>query len=111
MKVVVTATGPSLDATVDPRFGRCPYFVLVETDDLQSRGMENPCVALGSGAGIQAAKFVTGEGAEVVLTGACGPKAYDTLTAAGVEVLIGCQGTLRDAIEDFRTGRGAPVDR
>ncbi len=109
MKVMVTATGPSLDATVDPRFGRCSYFVLVETTDLGSQAMENPCLALGSGAGIQAAKFVTGHGAQVVLTGACGPKAHETLTAAGVDVVTGCSGTLRDALDDLRSEREVPV--
>ena len=58
MKIAVTATEPSLDGAVDPRFGRCPYFVIVETDDLVFEAVDNPNVTLGGGAGIQSAQFM-----------------------------------------------------
>lgn len=105
MKIVVTATQPSLDAAVDPRFGRCPYFLIVETDDLAFEAVENPNVALGGGAGIQSAQLMNEKGVRFVLTGNCGPNAHRTLSAAGVQVIVGCSGVARDVVEKFTAGQ------
>jgi len=105
MKIAVTATGPSLDAPVDPRFGRCPYFLIVETDNLAFEAVENPSVTLGGGAGIQSAQFISEKGARFVLTGNCGPNAYQTLSAAKIEVIVGCSGVVRDVVEQFKAGQ------
>ena len=105
MKIVVTATDPSLDGAVDPRFGRCRYFVIVETDDLAFEAVENPNITLGGGAGIQSAQFMNEKEVRFVLTGNCGPNAYRTLAAAGIEVIVGCSGLVRDVVEQFKAGR------
>jgi predicted Fe-Mo cluster-binding NifX family protein len=104
MRVAVTSTGPSLDAPVDPRFGRCPYFLLVETDDMSFKAVANENSALGGGAGIQSARLVVQEGARTVLTGNCGPNAHEALSAAGVEVVVGCSGTVSEVAERFKAG-------
>jgi predicted Fe-Mo cluster-binding NifX family protein len=105
MKIVVTATEPSLDGAVDPRFGRCPYFLIVETDDLAFEAVENPNVVLGGGAGIQSAQLMNEKGVRFVLTGNCGPNAHRTLSAAGIEVIVGCSGLVQDVVEQFKAGR------
>lgn len=104
MKVVVTSTGASLESSVDPRFGRCSYFVFVETDGMSLEAVENANASLGGGAGIQSAQLVVEKGAEVVLTGNCGPNAYQTLAAAGVKVYTGARGTVKEALEQFESG-------
>jgi len=111
MKIVVTATEPSLDGAVDPRFGRCPYFVIVETDDLAFEAVDNPNLTLGGGAGIQSAQLMDQKGVRFVLTGNCGPNAYRTLAAAGIEVIIGCSGLIRDVVEQFKAGRLNAADK
>lgn len=105
MKIAITATGPDLDATVEPRFGRCPYFLIVDPDSLSFESVENPNAALGAGAGIQSAQLIAEKAAEVVLTGNCGPNAYQTLSAAGIGVVIGCSGTVRQVVEQFKAGQ------
>ncbi|NQT19897.1 MAG: NifB/NifX family molybdenum-iron cluster-binding protein [Planctomycetes bacterium] len=105
MKIVVTAAQPSLEAAVDPRFGRCSYFLIVETDDLAFEAVENPNVALGGGAGIQSAQLMNEKGVRFVLTGNCGPNAHQTLSAAGVQVIVGCSGVARDVVEKFTAGQ------
>ena len=102
MKIVVTSTGPGLDAQIDPRFGRCQYFVFVETDDLSFEVVENPNIALGGGAGIQSAQVSAEKGGAVVLTGNCGPNAYQTLAAAGVQVIVRVSGSVREVVEQFK---------
>ncbi len=110
MKIAVTATGNTLDSSVDPRFGRCPNFLIVETDDLSFEVVDNPNVSLGGGAGIQSAQFMADRGVTHVLTGNCGPNAYKTLSAAGVAVIVGCSGPVRQAVEQFKAGRLSPVE-
>ncbi len=101
MKVVVTAAGGDLDAKVDPRFGRAPYFLVVETDDMSFEAVENAAADASGGAGIQAAQTVAGAGAKAVLTGNCGPNAHRTLQAAGIAVVVGVAGTVRKAVERY----------
>jgi predicted Fe-Mo cluster-binding NifX family protein len=109
MKVAVSAMGSTLDAAVDPRFGRCQVFVLVETDDMTFEAMENESGTLGGGAGIQSAQLMARKGVKTVLTGNCGPNAHQTLTAAGIEVVVGCGGTVSDAIARFKAGHCQPA--
>jgi predicted Fe-Mo cluster-binding NifX family protein len=90
---------------VDPRFGRCAYFVIVETEDMGFEALANESGALGHGAGIQAARLMAEQQVKAVLTGRCGPNAHETLRAADIEVMIGCSGTVADAVEAFKTGR------
>ena len=104
MKIAITAVEPGLDAAVDPRFGRCPYFLIVETDDLAFEAVENPNVDSGGGAGVSSAQIVAEKGAKSVLTGNCGPKAYQTLSAVGIEIIVGCSGTVKDVVEQFKAG-------
>ena len=104
MMIAVTASGPGLDAQVDPRFGRCANFVLVDSETMETEEAENENVSVGGGAGIQSAQLVTNKGATVVLTGNCGPNAFRTLQAAGIEVIVGVTGTVREAIEKYKAG-------
>ncbi len=66
MKICVTSTGPSLDAPVDPRFGRCQYFVIVDSETMEYEAMQNPSIGASGSAGIQAAQTVAGKGVGVV---------------------------------------------
>ncbi len=109
MKIAISATGKDLNSNVDPRFGRCAYFIIVDPDTMEYEAFENQSVMLGGGAGIQAAQFIASKGAEVVITGNCGPNAVRTLEAAGIKIITGYNGTVRQAIEDFKMGRLKPT--
>lgn len=105
MKVVVTATGGDLDAQVDPRFGRANFFIFVDSETLDFEVLPNPAQGASGGAGVQAAQAVADKGAEAVITGQVGPNALYALKAAGIRVYVGAQGTVREALELFRSGR------
>lgn len=112
MKVVVTAQGTHLESLVDPRFGRARYFLLVDTDTLEATAHDNAQnLDLPQGAGIQAAQLVARLGAEALVTGHVGPKAFATLQAANVAVYTGATGTVREAIEQLNGGRLSPAER
>ena len=99
MRIAVTSKGTVLDSEVDPRFGRAPYILIVDTDTLAFEVVDNSSnVNAFKGAGIQAAVMISEKGAEVLMTGYCDPKAFDTLEAAGVKVVSDITGTVQDAV-------------
>ena len=104
MKIAVTASGEGLDAEVDPRFARSAAFVFVDTDTMEAETVENANVTVGGGAGPLSAQLVSEKEATVVLTGNCGPNAYRTLQAAGITVIVGVTGTVREAVEKYKAG-------
>jgi len=53
MKVAISSSGKDLDSQIDPNFGRCPYYLIVETDDMSFEALDNESVALELGAGVQ----------------------------------------------------------
>jgi predicted Fe-Mo cluster-binding NifX family protein len=108
MKIAVSATAPDLDAEVEPRFGRCQYFVIVDPQSMEAETLENTSAMAAGGAGISTAQMIADKGAKVVLTGNCGPNAYQTLSAAGVQVVTGVSGRIRDAVEAYKAGKLQP---
>ena len=104
MKVAVSAMSGSLDAQVAPNFGRCPYFVVVETETMDYEAIPNSGPSAAHGAGIQAARLVAGRGVRVVLTGNVGPNAFGALSSAGIEVVTGVSGSVREAVERYKRG-------
>ena len=108
MKVAVSSSGTNLDSQIDPRFGRCAYFIIVNTDDMSFEAFDNEAIALGGGAGIQSSQFVVSKGAGAIITGNVGPNAVHTLSAAGVNIFPGQTGSVRDAVERYRTGEIKP---
>ncbi|RKX69503.1 dinitrogenase iron-molybdenum cofactor biosynthesis protein [candidate division WOR-3 bacterium] len=109
MRVVVTANGKDLSSQVDPRFGRCPYYIFIDPETMEFESVENPNVTAIGGAGIQSAQFIANRGAQVVLTGSCGPNAFQTLSAAGIKVIVGVVGSVADAINRYKQGLLQPA--
>ena len=111
MKVAVSASEKGLDALLDPLFGRCAFFIIVDTDDMSFEVYDNPNIALQEGAGIQSARFVVSKGAHVVMTGHCGPNAVQELLKGGVKIIVGMMGTVRQVVARYRTGRLLTTDK
>ena len=105
MKICITAQGPTLEAPVDPRFGRCASFVFVDPKTMQTEAVPNPGAMASGGAGIQAAQLIVDRGATAVLTGSVGPNAYNALSAGGVEIFLGATGSVQNAVDQFREGK------
>ncbi len=110
MKIVISATGPNLEAQVDPRFGRSSYFLLVNPESMEYEVLTNgQNLQAAQGAGIQAAALVARHRPAAVLTGHCGPKAFHTLEAAGIRVIVGVEGSVRDAVQNYQAGKLKPA--
>lgn len=109
MKIAVTATAPTLTADVDARFGRCPFFLLIDSDSLAFESLDNSKNAQGSGAGIRSAQLLAQLQVSAVLTGNCGPNAVQTLSAAGISVFLGCSGPISTVVARFKAGEFQPT--
>ncbi len=105
MKICVTATAGDLNAQVDPRFGRCQYFVIVDSDTMACEAMANEAMNAPGGAGIQAAQAMVNKGVNVVISGNMGPNAFQVLSTAGVKVATGAYGTVKEAVEMYKSGK------
>ncbi|HUU50690.1 MAG TPA: NifB/NifX family molybdenum-iron cluster-binding protein [Nitrospinota bacterium] len=110
MKICVTSQGENLDSEVDSRFGRSHYFIIVDSENLDFESIKNPNIEAVGGAGIQSAQLIANKGAKVLLTGHCGPNGFHTLQAAGVEVIVGASGTVKEAIEKYKKGELKATD-
>ncbi len=105
MKICISSTGDNIDSSVDPRFGRCPFFLIyddsTETYEFISNASRN---AMG-GAGIQAAQEVISKGAEAVITGNIGPNSYRVFESAKIKIYTGVSGPLKEAIAKFKANQ------
>jgi predicted Fe-Mo cluster-binding NifX family protein len=104
LKIAISSSSDNLDSMLDPRFGRCQYFVYVDPETLEYEASPNESTNTMGGAGIQAAQNVANKHVEAVLTGNIGPNAFQTLEAAGIKVYTGLTGTIKEVIEKFKTG-------
>jgi len=106
MKIAVTSAGTGLDSNVDPRFGRAKYILIVDSESLDFEVLDNTeNINALKGAGIQAASMINEKGAEVLLTGFCGPNAFTTLNAAKIGVANDASGSVREAVNAYLDGK------
>jgi len=106
MKLAISARGQTLESELDPRFGRAKYFLLVDPEGGSLEVVENKQnLQRAQGAGIQAAQTVVESGAQAVLTGNCGPKAFKVLEAAKIPVAVGLDGSVREVLQLFKEGK------
>lgn len=103
MKIAITSTGGSLDALVSEKFGRCQYFLIIDSETMKFEAVSNLGEQMQNGAGPKAAELIIDKGAEVVLTGHVGDKAEDVLKRAGIKIVNGFTGNekVKDALNNY----------
>ena len=106
MKIAITSTGDNLDSALDPRFGRAKTFIVYDIESGEFEIVDNSQnIDFAQGAGIQAAQKIAGLGVECVITGNCGPNAFQTLQAASVKVMRAPGGTIRSLVDQYKAGQ------
>ena len=103
-KICISSEGKTFYSKVDPRFGRCQYFMIGDMDSMLFEAVENTSADAGGGAGIQAGQLMASKGVKAVLTGNVGPNAFQTLKAAGIDVFTGITGTVKEAVDRYKRG-------
>jgi len=112
MKIAVSSQGRDVTSEVDPRFGRAKYILVVETDTGEVEMLDNSKNADAlRGAGIQTAAWVADQGATALITGHCGPNAFDVLKKAGIRVANNASGTVKQVVADFLDGKLPTTDK
>ena len=104
MKIAVTSQSEKIDSEIDPRFGRCSYFLIIDLETMNYDSISNESAMASGGAGIQAAQRIAKEGVKAVITGNIGPNAFQTLNAAGIKAFTGAYGTIKEVIEKYKKG-------
>ena len=99
MRVAVTSEGAGLEALVDPRFGRCRYFVIVDTGTQEVETVENVATSEGSGAGVRAVRLLAKHDADAIVTGRCGPNAFRALKASQIAVYTTAAGSVGECVQ------------
>jgi len=111
MKLAVSSIGKDLEAKIDPRFGRAPYFIMVDSETLLYEVVNNSqSLNLPQGAGIQAGQTIVNNNVDVLITGNCGPKAFQVLQSAGIEIVTGASGSVKDAVLQYKDGKLKPAE-
>lgn len=111
MKIAVSSQGKDLDSRIDPRFGRASYFLIIDTDDNSFEVLDNgENVQAPQGAGVRSAQIVARKEVDVVVTGNIGPRAFDTLSAAGIKAVTCEEGTIAQAVERVKNEDLKPTD-
>jgi len=105
MKLALTATAPKFDAPFERRFGRCAYFIVVDTETREWQALPNPATEARGGAGTQAAQFIANQGVTAVVSGRFGPNAYAALNAAGLQMYTAGQGSVDALFEEYLAGK------
>jgi predicted Fe-Mo cluster-binding NifX family protein len=109
MKLAISSSGQDLSSQLDLRFGRCRYFLIINTDTMDFEVFDNTNAALGGGAGIQSAQLIAAKGAKALITGHCGPNAMQTLSAAGIQVYLGQAGTVQNLVDKYKNDQLTPA--
>ncbi len=105
MKIAISTTGKTLEAPIDPRFGRAAGFIIYDLESGACEYVDNTQnLNAMQGAGIQSAKHISDSGAQAIVTGHCGPKAFAALKSANVKIYVGASGTVADNIEQYKSG-------
>ena len=77
MRIAISSTGRQLDSNLDPRFGRAPYFIILDTETMNFEVVENTQnLNLPQGAGIQAGMTIADHHVDALITGHYGPKSH-----------------------------------
>ncbi len=103
MKIAVSSSGKNLDDSIDTRFGRCQYFIIVDSESLEFEAVDNPGYQAMGGAGTLAAQTILNKDVQAVVTGECGPNAYMSLKAAEIKIFTGASGRVKDGIEQYKS--------
>lgn len=104
MKIAITSTSTDPEGLAETRFGRAPYFCIYDTEKKAWESLDNGSASEAHGAGIQTAQTLSRLGVNVVLTGMCGPNAFQTLKAAGMDLYTGIEGSVSQALRAYQDG-------
>ena len=110
MKIAISTAGTNLDAAIELRFGRASSFLIYDLEQKSFTLVDNAQnLNATQGAGIQAAKTIVDTGATALISGQCGPKAFQVLSAAGIAIYQSDAASIAEAIALYTSGQLQPA--
>jgi len=94
-----------LDGEVGAHFGRCPYYVMVETSGdtvTGSRVVANPYFEMHRPGVVP--RFIRDLGSHVIIAGGMGPRAIEMFHGFGIDVATGATGTVSTVLGAYLRG-------
>jgi predicted Fe-Mo cluster-binding NifX family protein len=117
VRLAFTTNGNTAEDPIEPTFGRCRNFLVVDTGTGEVTVVPNPGGAAGGGAGVKAAETLAELKIDTLITGNVGLNARPLLQAAGISIVAGRSGSIRAYLsaaggssENYRSG-AADIDR
>ncbi len=104
MKLAISSSDGKFDTQFSSRFGRCDYFIFIDTETREWEAIANPAASARGGAGPQAVQFLSENGAEATITGRYGPNAFSAMEAAGIQAFEADAGTPEELLDKFLAG-------
>jgi predicted Fe-Mo cluster-binding NifX family protein len=104
VRICIPSSGKEVNSSIDSRFGRCSYFVIVDSENMETTAFCNPAISAAGGAGIQAAQEIVNHGANVLLAGNIGPNSHQVLSAAEIDVFEINGSTVEEAVKKYLAG-------
>jgi predicted Fe-Mo cluster-binding NifX family protein len=97
---------PSRQNMIDDHFGHCEYFTVFTIDDSGKQILSQETIASPAGCGCKSdiAQTLADMGVTVMIAGNMGQGAVNVLHNAGIEVLRGCSGDVKDAATSWLSG-------
>jgi predicted Fe-Mo cluster-binding NifX family protein len=112
MRIAVTSKGRDLDSSIDSRFGRAKYILILDESGTVLEAVDNSQnINAMRGAGIQAAKALADRKVDVLVTGYCGPNAFRALSAAGIKIVVEQSGSVRAALDGLNRNEAEFADQ
>lgn len=105
MKICITSSGETVESLLDPRFGRCSYFVVADLESGEHTVIPNEAGISGGGAGISSGQLMVEKGVEAIVTGNVGPNAMNVLKAAGISIYRGNNESVKENIENYKADK------
>lgn len=103
-RIAIASSGKTLQSPVDPRFGRCPYFLIVESKSDEFKVIENTAGQTFRGASISAAQMIANQGVKAIIAGNFGPNAVNVLRASNIKIFPAFGISAKQALQKYRTG-------
>ncbi len=112
IKIAIPSFGKDIDSEINPRFGRCEYFVIFNQDGKLVKSISNTGAEARRGAGVNAAQSLAEEKVKIIISGNIGPNAYMVLNSAGIEILSGALSmNVKEAFEAYKKGKLTKVEK
>ena len=79
MKLAITLKENEYNSSVDERFGRAPFFIIIDSDTKEFEIIENEAKDEATGAGLKAVKNLLKYEIDTIIAGEIGPKAGELI--------------------------------